>query len=210
MRQVFHVIDVLREGDDVLVEGWNAAAELSRVAQIAHRDLHVIQRDEHGLHDRRVEREIHPLLIRCADVYAEERIPIVARRKCCDALQQRFIRNLFQTLVAATAYSAMQSSVARALLTGHDVPFVHLDVAVLQTLELELRTVLRVPSREALVAGLAMKRTMLLSTFCASSMRRSSFSRKAVWIFAVRTGVWSEPQMVTRCGSEARAVSSAA
>ena len=51
----------------------------------------------------------------------------------------------------------MQSSVGRALLTGHVVPFVHLDVAVLETLELELRTVLRVPGREALVAGLAVK-----------------------------------------------------
>ena len=56
MLEILQVGNVLRKRDNVLLESWNASmstlAEISSTPEITHTDLHVVQRDEHGFHNR--------------------------------------------------------------------------------------------------------------------------------------------------------------
>ena len=73
------------------MEARNPAAEGARAFQVAHRYLHVVESNLHGLHDRRVLGKVEPLFISGTNVDAEKWVPVVSSRECSNIMYQRFI-----------------------------------------------------------------------------------------------------------------------
>ena len=72
-----------------------AFAEISSTPEVAHADLHVVQRDEHGLNNRRILRQIQPFLVRGTNIQPKERVPVVTRGERGHAVQKWFVGNFF-------------------------------------------------------------------------------------------------------------------
>jgi hypothetical protein len=94
MAHVLQVREILREANDVLMEGRYAFAHIPEAAKVADGHLHVAQGDEHGLDDGGLRGQFQPLLVRSAFVQTEQGIPVVRVRKRRDASEERIIGNL--------------------------------------------------------------------------------------------------------------------
>ena len=93
----FQVGNVLRERDNVFLKSWNASVALTQVtaaSQVTHTDLHVVQRNQHGLHDGGIARQVKPLFISSSNVQPEQRISIVARGESSHSAKNRLLSNL--------------------------------------------------------------------------------------------------------------------
>ena len=87
VRKILQVGDVLWKRDDVLFEARDCSQPLTEITstpQVADADLHVVERNKHGLDDGCILREVEPLPVSSADVEPEERVPVVPRRESCD------------------------------------------------------------------------------------------------------------------------------
>ena len=73
------------------MEARNPAAEGARAFQVAHRYLHVVESNQHGLHDRRVLGKVEPLFISGTNVDTEEWAPIISSREGSNIMNQRLI-----------------------------------------------------------------------------------------------------------------------
>ena len=73
------------------MEARNPAAEGARAFQVAHRYLHVVKSNQHGLHDRRILGKLEPLFISSTNVDTEKWVPIVSSRESSNIMYQRFI-----------------------------------------------------------------------------------------------------------------------
>ena len=97
MLNVFQVGNVSRERNNVFLKPWNASVTLTQVPttrQVTHTDLHVVQRNQHGLHDGGISRQVKPFFVSSSNVQSEQRIPVIARGESSHSVNDGLLSNL--------------------------------------------------------------------------------------------------------------------
>ena len=110
--QLLQLHQVLRKADDVLAEAREAAGALAPTTEVAHADLHMMQRHEHGLHDAgRLDVVIELATSRHVIRVAHQRVHVVGRRKSRHAAQFRVLGHHSQLVRTTLAHALAEDRV---------------------------------------------------------------------------------------------------
>ena len=158
MLQVFQFGEVLRERDYILVETRHPLSHITEASEVTNGHLHVIQGHQHGLNNRGLPCKPQPSTVGTSFVEAEEWIEVVPGREGSNFVEDRIILDFLVGLVTSHADTMVQCRVLRCLISRLRSPRVHVNTASLETLQLEVGFMLRVPCGKAVITSLAVEK----------------------------------------------------